>query len=155
MSLLRLAWTIGRSIVPRSVNKNFPFRQQRWCSAAPSSMLGTKAREAYLFVYTCKVCNSRSERKISKQAYHKGVVLVKCPGCSKNHLVADNLKWFEDKPINIESIMREQGNEVLTGTVTGISASEPVVEETLSSMLHVEGLGESELEAMIKDRLKH
>jgi len=79
---------------------------------------GTKAREAYLFVYTCGVCGERSERKISKQAYHHGVVLVKCPGCAKNHLVADNLKWFEDGPVNIESIMKEKGEAVFTGTLS-------------------------------------
>jgi protein import protein ZIM17 len=86
-----------------------------FCS--PQTILGTKAKEAYLFVYTCGVCGERSERKISKQAYHHGVVLVKCPGCEKNHLVADNLKWFEDGPVNIESIMKEKGQSVFTGEI--------------------------------------
>jgi protein import protein ZIM17 len=45
------------------------------------------------------------------------VVLVKCPGCEQNHLVADNLKWFEDAPVNIETIMARQGEGVFTGTV--------------------------------------
>lgn len=90
----------------------------RLFSSFPSEPVpGTKAREAYLFVYTCGVCGERSERKISKRAYHHGVVLVKCPGCEKNHLVADNLKWFEDKPVNIESIMKEKGESVFTGLV--------------------------------------
>jgi hypothetical protein len=96
-----------RTLVPRSL-------PGRWCA---TTIPGTKAREAYLFVYTCKVCGSRSERKISKRAYHHGVVLVKCPGCEKNHLVADNLKWFEDAPVNIETIMARQGEGVFTGTV--------------------------------------
>jgi hypothetical protein len=110
-----------------------------FCSAT-ASVLGTKAREAYLFVYTCKVCNSRSERKISKQAYHNGVVLVKCPGCNKNHLVADNLKWFEDEPVNIEKIMERKGESVTTGEVVD------------RENLHLEGLEESEIQKMIKTR---
>ena len=107
---------LKRVTLPRVVTVGFPrFSVNRWCSSA--AVQGTRAREAYLFVYTCKVCGNRSERKISKQAYHHGVVLVQCPGCEKHHLVADNLKWFEDSPVNIQSLMQRQGESVFTGTV--------------------------------------
>ena len=96
---------------------------------------GTKAQEAYLFVYTCKVCEHRSERKISKHAYHKGVGLVKCPSCSKNHLVADNLGWFEDTPINVEQLAERQGEAVWKGLV------------------HMEGMSREEIDKAIQTRI--
>lgn len=53
-------------------------------------------------------------RTFSKQSYQKGVVLLRCEGCDNLHLIADNLGWFEDKSVNIEDIMKRQGNKVQT-----------------------------------------
>ena len=47
------------------------------------------------------------------------MVLIRCEGCDNLHLIADNLGWFENdgvykgKNINIETIMRDKGIDVL------------------------------------------
>ncbi|OXU22667.1 hypothetical protein TSAR_016243 [Trichomalopsis sarcophagae] len=63
--------------------------------------------------FTCKKCNTRNSKIISKHAYQKGVVIIRCDGCKNNHLIADNLGWFEPGGTrNIESILKEKGETV-------------------------------------------
>ena len=85
---------LSNSRFPQSLNIN------RSCSGQlpGASKLGKIYSDKMQIVFTCNVCQERSSRVISKQAYTKGVVIVRCYGCNNNHLIADNLGWFFDEP---------------------------------------------------------
>ena len=44
----------------------------------------------------------------SKSTYETGVVIIRCPGCNGDHLIADRLGWFGE-PGSIEDYFRQQG----------------------------------------------
>lgn len=69
---------------------NFIFHSHSYTSQNTHQVTGQ-----LLLGFTCNVCETRSHRTMSRQAYTKGVVLVECPGCRNRHLIADHLGWFE------------------------------------------------------------
>ena len=86
----------------------------------PGSQTGGKK---LAIIFTCAVCNTRAAKQFTEHAYLHGVVLVKCPGCNNQHLIADNLSMFTDDSDgseeggwNIEKAMAKIGQNVTTVT---------------------------------------
>ena len=77
--------------------------------------------------FTCTKCETKQAKTFSKESYEQGVVLLRCDGCENLHLIADNLGWFRDSKVNIEQIMAEKGEQVLT------NVSEHGIEFTLNN----------------------
>lgn len=80
---------------------------------ANKKLLG-KLEKKLKVMFTCKRCNFRNGKIISKLAYEKGVVIIRCDGCKNNHLIADNLGWFEElkNKNNIEKLLAAKGETV-------------------------------------------
>lgn len=62
----------------------------------------------FIMIYTCKVCETRSAKKISKFAYEEGIVVVRCGGCSNLHLIADRKGLYEFGGFDLNKYLLEK-----------------------------------------------
>ncbi len=77
---------------------------------------GVRAEEdAYALLFTCRVCETRTARRVSKAAYHGGTVLIRCPGCRNMHLIADHKGFFHDDKFDAAAVLAARGEAVARG----------------------------------------
>ena len=75
------------------------WRRQLSTTSDLSDVPGVKTEgDKYVMVYTCKVCETRAAKKISKQAYHNGCVIIKCPQCKTVYHNDCIYKWVKINP---------------------------------------------------------
>mmetsp|Transcript_105415 Transcript_105415/g.251050 ORF Transcript_105415/g.251050 Transcript_105415/m.251050 type:complete len:187 (-) Transcript_105415:159-719(-) len=110
---------------------------------------GTRAEEAYALAYTCGVCNHRSAKKISKRAYHHGVVIITCPSCGNRHLIADRLGWFEDEGTDIEDMMKTKGEEIVKLSKYRLNCTSEEAAHALEDLLNIEPAEGADREALL------
>ncbi|CAI9091120.1 OLC1v1026058C1 [Oldenlandia corymbosa var. corymbosa] len=88
--------------------------------AKVTSNLKMSSTHDLAMLFTCKVCDTRSVKTLSRVSYEKGVVLARCGGCNNVHLISDRLGWFGE-PGSIEEFLAERGEEVKKGDADTIS----------------------------------
>ncbi|KAE8135878.1 DNL zinc finger-domain-containing protein [Aspergillus pseudotamarii] len=124
-----LYWASARITVPVSTFRHNsssakPLTDQAADAArdAENEEQNRKRREqepAYQITFTCKPCGERSSHRMSKQGYHRGTVVIRCPSCKNRHIISDHLNIFYDKKTTLEDILAEQGNKLKRGYVEG------------------------------------
>jgi hypothetical protein len=73
-------------------------------------------------MYTCRVCETRSARRVSRAAYERGSVLLRCPGCRGLHVLADHLGYFDDAAVDAAALLERRGERVRRGALPGPGA---------------------------------
>lgn len=109
-----VVWRLPAVVPTRAFNASTAFRQKQNTGDNDKLHLGSfKADKPMMMIaFTCKKCNTRSSHTMSKQAYTKGSVLIKCPGCNNRHLIADHLKIFSDEHVTVQDILSAKGESV-------------------------------------------
>ncbi|KAF9597946.1 hypothetical protein IFM89_023317 [Coptis chinensis] len=97
--------TIQTQVEPS--NKNEAENDDKKC-------LKTSPRHDLAMMFTCKVCETRSVKTMSRDSYENGVVVVTCGGCNNKHLIADRLGMFGE-PGSVEDFLAARGEEFIKG----------------------------------------
>lgn len=101
-----------------------------------------KGSRTLALVFTCAICNTRSVKQFTERAYSHGVVIVTCPSCKKQHLIADRLGYFADDDgktfdlstlaertgASLKRVTQEDGSGLTTVTLEDIIGSEKMKE---------------------------
>jgi DNL zinc finger len=89
-------------------------------AASSSSLLNIpgaqKGGRKLALVYTCTVCDTRSVQQFTERAYRHGVVIVRCPKCRRQHLIADHLGYFDDEqnaPFDLAAAAAAKGHSMV------------------------------------------
>ncbi len=92
---IRPSLILSRTRLPSSVRFDSSAAtppQSNTTTQAPETRLDRDQVPSYELTFTCNVCKTRSSHRLSKQGYHKGTILISCPGCKNRHLISDHLK---------------------------------------------------------------
>lgn len=82
--------------------------------AGDAAAASPNPRKDLYMMFTCGKCDVRAVKGFSRQAYENGVVIVRCPGCQSQHLVADRYGWFGE-PGDVEDFLARRGEAVTRG----------------------------------------
>lgn len=102
----------GNAINPHSYIASLRFFSSNNAAGSPPPPpppAGSPSDPRLHVIFTCKTCETRVAKSMSKLAYEKGVVIIRCPGCENLHLMADHLGYFGRNRRNIEDIIAQQG----------------------------------------------
>lgn len=67
------------------------------------------------FICTVNDCNTRIAKTIRRKSYMEGTVIIQCPKCKTNHVIADNKGMYRELTEgkrNIEEIVKAKGQSI-------------------------------------------
>lgn len=105
--------SVEENIDAKKSDENFPKTISEASQEVVREFIDNNIDEVLCLAYSCNVCNTRNSKNISKMAYLKGVVIVRCDKCQSTHLVTDHDKWIDDVDgkKNVEDILAAKGEK--------------------------------------------